>query len=103
MLMTMGPKLPVGSGCNLVKCAICEQRGPSEFAKEVYHFVAQIPPGQVSTYKAVASALKRPGAARAVGSALKVSPTTHLCLGDHQKISFETVSNYSSHTTDVHT
>lgn len=42
----------------------------SEFTSLVYAYVAKIPAGKVSTYSDVARAIGKPGAARAVGSAL---------------------------------
>ncbi len=44
------------------------------FEKAVLEEVGQIPEGRVSTYKAIASKLGRPGAARAVGNALNKNP-----------------------------
>lgn len=60
--------------CGIDNCAICQQVSPSstDFAKRVYHVAAKIPAGQVATYGAVAAALGNRGAARAVGSALRV-------------------------------
>jgi len=43
----------------------------TEFQEQVYAVVARIPRGSVMTYKAVATAVGRPNAARAVGSAMK--------------------------------
>lgn len=44
-------------------------------ASDVYKLVSKIPKGRVSTYGAVASALKSKGASRAVGQILKANPT----------------------------
>lgn len=44
------------------------------FERQVYEFLRTIGPGQTTTYGAIASALGRPGAARAVGRALGVNP-----------------------------
>ena len=46
----------------------------SPFARDVYRAVAQIPLGEVRTYKWVASRISRPKAYRAVGQALKHNP-----------------------------
>lgn len=46
------------------------------FQKKVYTVVKQIPRGEVRTYAWVARRIKRPGAARAVGTALKRNPFT---------------------------
>jgi methylated-DNA-protein-cysteine methyltransferase related protein len=47
--------------------------GPS-FRDQVYATVANIPPGRVTTYGSIASALGAPRGARAVGWALRVVP-----------------------------
>lgn len=44
-------------------------------ASDVYRVVSKIPKGRVSTYGAVARALRAKGASRAVGQILKVNPT----------------------------
>lgn len=44
------------------------------FQREVLSLAAEIPYGQVSTYSALARTLGKPGAARAVGSALRRNP-----------------------------
>lgn len=46
----------------------------TDFADRVYGVVAGIPAGMVSTYAAVAQAAGIPGAARAVGQALRRNP-----------------------------
>ena len=45
------------------------------FYTAVYHLVAQIPPGKVTTYGQIARWLGHPSAARAVGYALHALPT----------------------------
>ena len=44
-------------------------------SKDVYKFTSQFPRGQVSTYGALASALKSKRASRAIGQILKANPT----------------------------
>ena len=44
------------------------------FSQQVYHIVAQIPPGRVSTYGAIALMLGRPQSARYVGFVLRSAP-----------------------------
>ena len=44
------------------------------FAKQVYDFVSNIPPGKVMTYGDIASALGRSQSARLVGAILKRNP-----------------------------
>lgn len=44
------------------------------FTEKVYRLVQKIQPGKVMTYKAVAKAVGKPKAARAVGNALNKSP-----------------------------
>ncbi|MBI5732676.1 MGMT family protein [Candidatus Jorgensenbacteria bacterium] len=44
------------------------------FAKKAYRVVKNIPKGKVSTYQAVARAIHKPRASRAVGHALKCNP-----------------------------
>lgn len=46
------------------------------FAQQVYNYLLTIPPGKVVTYAQIASALGRPGAARAVGNILHNNPDT---------------------------
>jgi methylated-DNA-[protein]-cysteine S-methyltransferase len=48
--------------------------GTATFARRVYEAARQIPPGQTTTYGALAQALGRPTAARAVGQALGKNP-----------------------------
>ena len=47
----------------------------SSFSDEVYAITRDIPPGYVSTYGDIAKLMGRPGAARAVGQALRHNPT----------------------------
>ena len=44
------------------------------FFSKVYEIVKRIPPGKVATYKTIAKLAGSPGAARAVGSAMKNNP-----------------------------
>jgi len=44
------------------------------FAQKVYSLTRRIPRGKVSTYQAIARAMKHPGAVRAVGNALNKNP-----------------------------
>jgi methylated-DNA-protein-cysteine methyltransferase related protein len=46
----------------------------SNFKEEVYRVVRSVPPGRVTSYGVIASLVGRPGAARAVGAALKALP-----------------------------
>lgn len=46
----------------------------TEFQKKVYQVVRKIPPGQVLTYKEVGLQLGKPGASRAIGSAMGKNP-----------------------------
>lgn len=48
------------------------------FTEQVYTLVRLIPRGKVATYGAIAAALGRPRAARAVGTALKKNPHSFL-------------------------
>jgi O-6-methylguanine DNA methyltransferase len=45
-----------------------------DFARRVYELTRRIPLGKVSTYQAIARAMKKPGASRAVGNALNKNP-----------------------------
>ena len=51
-----------------------ELGGVGPFARQVYEAARLIPAGQTTTYGALARALSRPGAARAVGQALGKNP-----------------------------
>jgi methylated-DNA-[protein]-cysteine S-methyltransferase len=46
----------------------------TKFQQQVYNLTARIPKGRISTYQAIASALKKSGASRAVGNALHKNP-----------------------------
>lgn len=48
------------------------------FRKKVFEVVKQIPKGHVLTYKQVAQKIGNPGAARAVGNALKTNYAPHI-------------------------
>lgn len=48
------------------------------FTEQVYALVRLIPRGKVATYGVIAAALGRPGAARAVGTALAKNPHSFL-------------------------
>jgi methylated-DNA-[protein]-cysteine S-methyltransferase len=48
-----------------------DTRGWSEFQTEVYRAVLSIPHGETRTYAWVANRIRRPGASRAVGQALR--------------------------------
>src|SRR5437879_8991582 len=50
---------------------INKSRELTEFMRSVYYFTKLIPPGYISTYKAIAVALNKPNASRAVGNALR--------------------------------
>lgn len=47
---------------------------PTDFEKLVWKACSRIPKGKVSTYKAIANAVGKPNAARAVGNALNKNP-----------------------------
>lgn len=49
-------------------------RKVTEFESKVYNVVRKIPKGRVSTYEAIAKAIGKPKAARAVGNALNRNP-----------------------------
>lgn len=68
MIVPRGMAIP--ALCGRTSCSICELADVSPFAKEVYHACARLPAGAVMTYGGLAAAIRRPGAARAVGSAL---------------------------------
>src|SRR3989338_7752981 len=50
----------------------------TRFNEKVYALTRRIPRGKVATYAAIAAALGRPGAARAVGNALNKNPDMRL-------------------------
>ncbi len=47
---------------------------PTSFAKKVLALTTKIPRGKITTYQAIARALGRPKASRAVGNALNKNP-----------------------------
>jgi len=49
------------------------RRPPSVFAERVLHVLRRIPPGRVATYGDVAVLAGRPGAARAVGTIMRIA------------------------------
>jgi methylated-DNA-[protein]-cysteine S-methyltransferase len=51
-----------------------DMHGISPFYQQVYALARQIPPGQTTTYGAMAEALQAPGSARAIGQALGFNP-----------------------------
>ena len=53
---------------------LLDQNGWSDFQREVYHVISQIPHGETRTYGWVASRLGNVAASRAVGQALKKNP-----------------------------
>jgi len=59
--------------------------GGTEFQAEVWRHLRSIPPGSSSTYSAIATALGRPGAERAVGAANGANPIS-LILPCHRVI-----------------
>lgn len=56
-----------------------------ELYREVYEVVRRIPPGRVATYGEIAELAGRPGAARAVGAAMRAS-TPELGLPWHRVV-----------------
>lgn len=52
-----------------------DQESGNSFRRQVYRLTSQIPKRRVSTYGAIARALGRPAASRAVGRILHVNPT----------------------------
>lgn len=60
----------------------------SNFKDQVYRLTRQIPKGRVSTYGAIAKALGRPNASRAVGRILRVNPTP-LRVPCHRVVHFD--------------
>ena len=68
----------------------------TEFQKEVWNEIRQIPPGQTLTYGEVAKRVGRPGAARAVGTAMR---SNHLVLlvPCHRVVSATGLGGYSAH------
>jgi methylated-DNA-[protein]-cysteine S-methyltransferase len=56
------------------------------FTQRVYDLTKQVPAGRVSTYKAIAQALGKPGAAVAVGVALSKNPHPTKIFGEEKGI-----------------
>lgn len=54
--------------------ALGESAGTTPFMRRIYDVVSRIRPGEVMTYGEVAAAAGRPGAGRAVGSAMARNP-----------------------------
>jgi len=69
--------------------------GLTEFQKKVLELVATIPPGETLTYNQVAKRLGKPGAARAVGQALKANPFP-LIIPCHRVVRSKGLGGYSS-------
>jgi O-6-methylguanine DNA methyltransferase len=68
-----------------------DDTGWSPFNKKVYRFLLQVPAGEMMTYGEVAAAVGSPGAARAVGSAMKNNPIPplvpcHRVVGSNGKL-----------------
>ena len=57
----------------------------TEFQRAVWSALADVPPGTTTTYAALAAAVGRPGAARAVGAAVGRNPVSVL-LGCHRVV-----------------
>jgi methylated-DNA-[protein]-cysteine S-methyltransferase len=55
-------------------CPPLDMKGASDFDRAVWEATRQIPPGQTRSYGQIATAIGRPGAARAVGGALGRNP-----------------------------
>jgi methylated-DNA-[protein]-cysteine S-methyltransferase len=55
---------------------IDENKDFTDFQRKVYKAILDIPRGEVRSYKWVALKIRRPGAFRAVGQALKKNPYT---------------------------
>src|SRR3989338_1097443 len=55
---------------------ILKNKALTEFEKNVYRTVLDIPRGEIRSYKWVAEKLGRPGSCRAVGNALNKNPYT---------------------------
>ena len=51
-----------------------QPRGKATFDERCYQVLQRIPAGKVATYQQIASAIKSPGAARAVGNACRKNP-----------------------------
>lgn len=68
----------------------------TDFQKRVWNEIRKIPPGQVRTYGEVAGMVGSPGAARAVGSAMKSNPVVIL-VPCHRVVSADGLGGYSAH------
>lgn len=69
--------------------------GLTDFQREVLELVATIPLGETLTYGEVAERLGKPGAARAVGQALKANPFP-LIVPCHRVVGSKGLGGYSS-------
>lgn len=65
------------------------------FFRRIYHVVRRIPPGKTLTYGEVAEAAGRPGAARAVGTAMRKNPIC-LFIPCHRVVGAGGLGGYSS-------
>lgn len=68
----------------------------TEFQKKVWSQIRHIPPGKVMTYGEVARLVGSPGAARAVGSAMK-SNRLPILVPCHRVVSSGGLGGYSAH------
>ena len=68
----------------------------TEFQKKVWSQIRHIPPGKVLTYGEVAKLVGCPGAARAVGSAMK-SNKLPILVPCHRVVSSSGLGGYSAH------
>lgn len=68
----------------------------TEFQKKVWRKIRSIPPGKVMTYGEVAKMVGNPGAARAVGSAMK-SNKVPLLIPCHRVVGSSGLGGYSAH------
>ncbi|HNT72585.1 MAG TPA: MGMT family protein, partial [Methanothrix sp.] len=68
--------------------------GLTPFQGEVLHATSAIPPGETATYGEIAERLGRPGAARAVGTALRRNPLP-LIIPCHRVVGSRGVGGYS--------
>ncbi len=66
----------------------------TEFERAVYKEVLKIPLGETRTYGEIAVAVGRPGAARAVGNALRRNPYP-LIIPCHRVVSKDGIGGYS--------
>lgn len=78
-----------------VPWGLLDLSGLTRFQKGVLELVATIPPGETLTYGEVAERLGRPGAARAVGQALKANPFP-LIIPCHRVVGSRGLGGYSS-------